>query len=397
MLKPQTLYNWFYRPDYQFSVYDQDLKEINLVGKNPDTGEETLTDIKPSHDPKITGAVYFWTAGLDGHTDVVPVNIYPEDTHTAILTLAGMESNVNTDRRAFLTGWITEESSYHWGNNSASYQSTPYRLEEGGADEHGSLSFSQLLYGKRYGNVPCAVHDDAQLNLYNPKDQVKTFVLHTASNAHASAGQAVCPGGFYSAFRAGTFTKTFNTDTAPFLAGQTNNVNDLRGFRHGTGAITPVPASEDRYDLLSKAIAGYNGANTWITAYSFAKLLKYKRFIVNSSGNTGTTCHSCRYAIQAKQHTFNDQMRTYIWSGGTSLVTIENPLAGEEGQPPTTEVMQEWCFEYGESDWVAYSTETVDGLAAIVYGPTFEQAYKLARDKDDDGVIQTPIGRTNCS
>jgi hypothetical protein len=72
-------------------------------------------------------------------------------------------------------------------------------------------------------------------------------------------------------------------------------------------------------------------------------------------------------------------------------------LAGEEGQPPTTEVMQEWCFAYGESDWVAYSTKTVSGVVVIEYGPTFDDAYFDSQPYDDEGNLRVASGQINCN
>jgi len=55
--KPIPIHRWHYRPEYQFSVYDVSIDEINLVGEDPDNpDEETYFDIKDSPDPKITGA-----------------------------------------------------------------------------------------------------------------------------------------------------------------------------------------------------------------------------------------------------------------------------------------------------------------------------------------------------
>ncbi len=56
LVKPRSIHDWYYRPDYQFSVYDLAIEAINLVGEDPQTQQETYTDIKPSTDPKITGA-----------------------------------------------------------------------------------------------------------------------------------------------------------------------------------------------------------------------------------------------------------------------------------------------------------------------------------------------------
>ncbi|MEJ2046269.1 MAG: hypothetical protein P8X74_21415 [Reinekea sp.] len=95
------------------------------------------------------------------HLNRVPAGVYTEGDegrHDAILTIAGMTSSETTNRAALLRNWIREEADYHWGRGDPI---TPYRMYEGGADEYGSLSFSQLLYRKRYSNWACAAHADA--------------------------------------------------------------------------------------------------------------------------------------------------------------------------------------------------------------------------------------------
>jgi hypothetical protein len=55
LIQPTALYNWYYRPDYQFSVVDLAMNSINLVGEDEETGEPVNTNIITESNPKITG------------------------------------------------------------------------------------------------------------------------------------------------------------------------------------------------------------------------------------------------------------------------------------------------------------------------------------------------------
>jgi hypothetical protein len=126
-------------------------------------------------------AVSIWDTGAGTH---VPAAEYTKDFHASILTAVGLteKPGVN-DRRALLHNWMLKEMPHHWGTNAAKktndggapYQPTPYRMAEGYSDEHGSLSFSQLLYGKRFGAYPCTVHDELGLNLYHPLYNIESL------------------------------------------------------------------------------------------------------------------------------------------------------------------------------------------------------------------------------
>ena len=368
------------------------VKQALLNGASAQIDNATLSDLKqdwtsyakayqefasssviPSDDPRmatwVDEAVAIWS---NGNGTRVPANTYTNDTHDDIVTLSGLTPNNLNNRNAFLRNWITKESTHHWGSNRRNYQSTPYRMAEGGADEHGSLSFSQLLYGHRYGLTPCAVHDAAKLNLYHPGDNVKTFVLHTASDNVAGAGQTKCKGLIYRGFVDQNLDKTFVSDTGT-INNKNGNVNDLVGYRHNNGGVTVIPASEDNYDVLSKAVMGYNSGETYADNYSWSKFIKYKEYQANSNRNTGKICHSCRYSIEVRETIFKDNLRTFIWAGERQPATLTdgsvNPQAGE----PV------WCFAFGEKEWVE--------------GKKFNLVQKAAI-----GDALTPgVGRVNCT
>jgi hypothetical protein len=149
----------------------------------------------------------------------------------------------------------------------------------------------------------------------------------------------------------------------------TGNVNDLRGYRHGAGNVTTINLNhaQDEYERLAAAVSYYNSGTHLVgnSRRSWPSILKYLEFSPNSVSNAGAVCHSCRYSIQVRETVFGENLRTYIWQGGT----------GTDGQP--------WCFAYGEREWVS--------------GATFTQARQAASDTNLDGAPQTPVGRIGCN
>jgi len=78
------------------------------------------------------------------------------------------------------------------------------------------------------------------------------------------------------------------------------------------------------------------------------------------------------------RETFGLPKRTYIWKGGT----YPADLTDENGNPDP-KAGTEWCFKYGEEEWMD--------------GEKFEEVKKAANTEDKYGNPQTPIGRTQCS
>lgn len=58
---------------------------------------------------------------------------------------------------------------------------------------------------------------------------------------------------------------------------------------------------------------------------------------IELSSETLRVCYSCKYSIDVKRNA-GFSLRTYVWSGGMETVN---------GQAT------EWCFAYGEADWLA--------------------------------------------
>jgi hypothetical protein len=222
-----------------------------------------------------------------------------------------------------------------------------------GADEHGSLSFSQLVYPNRFGdNSACAAHRAIKLNLYDPQDQVKTFAVHAAAEQTDAHN---CPGGMNRAFVANALGSDYELTA---VAGG-EDIHDLVGIRGKDNRGT----EEDGYEKLAKAIFYYNSPHAWISGdsrHSWPYLLKYKVYDANSAKNSTRTnvCHSCKYTIKVRRNFFGEgHLRTYIWrptglAAGAELgldLNGDGRIADTAGNPEST---TPWCFAYGESEWL---------------------------------------------
>jgi len=219
-----------------------------------------------------------------------------------------------------------------------------FRMNEGGADEHGSLSFSQLVYKKRFGPNPCKAHSDSKLNLYDPEDNIKSMVVHTASSV------SNCEGGLHRAFIAKSLAE-------PYIPGTANgrNVSDLVGYLKADGTVHKITAlKEDDYEVLAKGIGIYNGATSWFRNNSWPMILKYFKHGTDKGKNIKATkgCASCEYTIEIRNgrgtnRSFGMKYRTYVWEGGKTLQDTNG-----NGNQDAGEVKVPWCFAYGEKEWI---------------------------------------------
>lgn len=291
--------------------------------------------------------------------------------HNTILQDVGLAQGAFS-REDLLTAWVGEETNYHWGSNNAKkgpnntripYQPTNYRMLEGNADEHGSLSFSQLLYGYRFGSSACQAHTDTNFNPYDPIDQVKIFAVHTAA-----ASTSNCPGGMNQAFVANNLTRSYES-----VKNASGDISDLVGVKGNTATLG---TADDNYEKLAKAVFYYNSPHKWIRSLSWPYIMKYLTYKKDSDRNEKLpsntnrgTCHSCRYSIQVREKVFAE-LRTYIWAG--ERYPVGDPNAG---QP-------KWCFAFGEKEWID--------------GNIFDDVKKAARGDPLASPPVLPIGQVNC-
>jgi hypothetical protein len=288
-------------------------------------------------DKWLEPAIALWNTGYSTIAD----GTYTQEKHDAMLTAAGLTAGAKS-REDLLRKWKTQEVASHWGQGSPI---TPYRMTEGGSDEYGSLSFNQVLYKYRYSDIPCKGHKDAAFNFYDPIDNIRGFALHTAIKPTAKDN---CPGAFDVAYRLGSFTKT-HSNPAPLK------------YRHNTtGTLTAISNEDDAYEVLAKAIAGYNGGLEFWKKDSWANLLRQTQLPSDNKtfANTlGGRCSSCKYSIEVRNVRYGLPYRQYIWKGG-KYPKYDLDADGEvkkdaQGNPilhPKSE--QDWCFAYGEQEWI---------------------------------------------
>lgn len=148
-----------------------------------------------------------------------------------------------------------------------------------------------------------------------------------------------------------------------------------------TGSVVETPKpdvnffEDDSYELLAKGIGGYNqGAATFSGNQSWIDTL------IATSKNSNTVATAIEYALDIL-HSADKGIalpyRQYIWKGGT----YDANLTDAEGNPDP-KAGQDWCFGYGEEEWLA--------------GKTFNSVRQNASDFDKDGNLQTPKGRVSC-
>lgn len=201
----------------------------------------------------------------------------------------------------------------------------------------------------------------ADFNPYDPIDQVQIFALHTASNGN-------CLGGMNRAFVANNLSEQYELTGA-------NAVDDFRGWVGRAEAST----EEDEYEHLAKAIGVYN-SGTWLVDYSWPAMLRNYNYDSDSVKNVsaGRICHSCKYSIEIRGHAFGlDNLRKYLWLGGIATADINTDTDPE----PEILAGQEWCFVYGEEDWVS-------GATVFEGGSTISKAFRHYREDalDDDNL-----------
>ncbi|MEJ2046266.1 MAG: hypothetical protein P8X89_23665 [Reinekea sp.] len=99
---------------------------------------------------------------------------------------------------------------------------------------------------------------------------------------------------------------------------------------------------------MAAAITAYNSGRHVLGRQrrSWPSILRYLRHDVEGR-NSDTDCHSCAYSIGIRSELFGeDALREYIWEGDD---------ADNDGNP-------DWCFAYGEEEWVnPYTIPQCDG------------------------------------
>ncbi|NKB24540.1 MAG: hypothetical protein GKR87_09245 [Kiritimatiellae bacterium] len=146
--------------------------------------------------------------------------------------------DTGTSREEILGGWARKEVGNlgHWG-----HAGRHYRVTLGGADDFGSIGFSQILNKHIYGSASYA--EFAGINPYLPQDAIDIFAIFSNANLPSAYGG----GNFTRAFVNGAYT-----GTTSYPAGTYPRINLRDGQAVGNSY------TDDNKDLLSKGVQGYN-------------------------------------------------------------------------------------------------------------------------------------------
>ncbi len=254
---------------------------------------------------------------------------------------------------------------------------TPYRMHEGGADDHGSMGFNHILWKTMYGREPGCnalrgyLGNEHNVNLYSIRNSFLGF-LTAAAHQGCSASN-----GLYRAYSAAaTYATPIDSADIPFkyCYEQIGSASRCSAESNRTQWKTFTSTNDDGLNLLGKAIMAYNRGTSGLNERSYFSNTNTGLKMAKNPNSQGTKFD---YWMDIKEITKTDPMRyggyipyvSYIWKGG--VYTAPDPKAG-----------QPWCFVYGEIEWVD--------------GRSYNNIKNAAKNVDPDGAPQTPIGRISC-
>jgi hypothetical protein len=317
--------------------------------------------------------------------------LYPDDYQEQIVTYTFKPSYIATThalvskygsfhRRDILKAMASKEaSSLHWGSVGN------HRMMVGGWDELHSKGFNQIqnlfTYGARSsqgdqrGGPRChyvSAYTQSGKSVINHYDPVINIIAKAAFAAGGGGtnGGGDCGRSFYVGFHLEEYTAKHD------LAGTV-----LRKTIMGTEPptiVTDNKYSDDTYEVLVKALGGYNqGAGTFNDTTSWSELL-----LTKSVKGKSLQEKAMRYGLDIlkntnvvngvnSNHGIGLPLRSYIWEGAAEVP--ENPAT------PELEYKAAWCFAYGEEEWVA--------------GKKFEKTKTNAIGT----ALKPAVGRINCA
>ena len=282
-------------------------------------------------DSWVDAAVGLWTSS----------QLYTATRHSGLL-----DTGETVTRNDLLKAWIKAEAGKSfWGKGDPV---TPFRINVGGADEYGSIGFNQILFQYVYGaNQNCP--DVIGKNMYHPEKNAKGMALWM-SGSNPDCGRSMVR-----AFTTGTASyKMKYTSALPKIRGYSRSPNRYHQVAERRVNNVPVPGvyelSDDEYELLSKAIMGYNSGQGAPARRSWLGfLLAIDPTTANkatNSGNNNEPGHALEYAIKVKKNA-GMRLRTYTLEWEVTPLQAQNSNFYNAGDS--------FCFNYGELDW--YNSE----------------------------------------
>ncbi|MDF3012889.1 MAG: hypothetical protein K0Q78_1093 [Cellvibrio sp.] len=290
-----------------------------------------------------------------------------------------------------------------------------FRMIVGGGDEAASKGLNQIQNKYAYGSLALdAVGDGAALavkevSAYSATGESRVNHYDVRHNIIAKAMWLSVPaGGFYKAFRINTSGSTAYAGTYTWTS-----ANPLKKIKTGTVstsiATTATSHIDDDYELLAKGLGAYNqgakrfsggNGNSWINMlinrvtpkskdFTDIKAIKYGNR-TNVQRDIFANSEAMRYAISIMHDSdkLKLEYRTYIWKGGKypkyemdDEGNVKKDAADQPILHPKSE--QDWCFAYGESEWMA--------------GKLFSAIKENARGDALAMPPKLPIGRIDCT
>ena len=323
------------------------------------SGQTTISFSSANMNAWLINATNLWETGAGANNSVPPT--YTQAQHAAMLAAAGQTGGANFTREELLRDWKSQEAANHWG---VGFPATHYRITEGGDDEYGSIGFSQIKYAYRYGDNAMRCTALNNYNLYDPAQAIAGMIAFVS--AAPGSGNSNCGRSFYKAFSSNGNWRTI----------QANNP-DLVGYLDVQGNVLPIAQNrvDDAYELLMKSLGGYNGQTG--TGRTWANMLT-----THHTMQMAQTYSNRTYAIQIMRR-YGIPARTYVWVGArfdyvrdASGVVI--PDANGQPVPHPNAGQPEWCFAYGENEWMTGNNWTDVQLAAV------------------GSILRPPVGRIAC-
>ncbi|WP_323816513.1 hypothetical protein [Cellvibrio sp. NN19] len=331
---------------------------------------------------------------------------YTSARHANVVALAGKNFKESDILRAMAQ---REASGIHQSD---------YRITVGGADEAGSKGLNQILNKYVYGS---SAQDAVGANARKADKEVSGYSESGSSQVnHYDARDNLIAKAVWLAVPAGGFNKAFvnrGTGVTSFTGIYTWAVtNPLRKILPGGAPIIIASNAtqhiDDDYELLAKGLGAYNqGAarfsggigSSWINVLVNRPTPTSEAFRMVAAKDYGNRSESekvlfslteaVRYAmwIMHDSDKLALPMRTYVWKGGEGVDVngdgeIKNVPANPAANPVQAEIIEEtveWCFAYGESDWVG--------------GVSWEDKLNNAKAIDEFGGYKLPVGRASCN
>lgn len=317
---------------------------------------------------------------------------YTDTIHQSITAEFPAEAK-NITRREIYKTWIQQESGgIFWGTNAKNYQSTPFRVHEGGGENEGSMGFNHIVWKRMYGPENGCLsnrgyllpekdqtdENDSNVNLYRPQNSFFAFL------AAASDPECKTSNGLYKAY---STQKTYNTDilgTSMPVAYCYEPKSGTRCVESGNNRHAYTAEKDTGLNLLGKAVMAYNHGTGGLTGNNyFSSTLMLKSNPQNNADDKGELISKdnpilpvhFNYWLTIKKKTQNDSTLagylpfvTYIWKGGESGgydLNIDGQIADLADDPKTPDVVDPvvettlpWCFSYGEKEWMEGMTWT---------------------------------------